>query len=355
MVDEPLHVVIYVTRGFSLLSLSCVPEALCLANRALGRPAYRWSIVSDMSGTVEAACGIAIAVEGAFAEGGGPFSTTAGPRAAMTPILADQEIGADASLRLAGWLRRAHRDGSLIAAAGYGVHFLAKSGMLANKKCSLHWNFIPSFSEEFRSVVPASTIYTVDGNLWTCSGGVAVFDMLLRFVERNHGSHIVGNICEQLVMERIRTEKDRQRIPRTGGKAILGETVKRIIDQMEDRLSEPLTTSELAAAVGLSRRQVERRFSQELGTSPLQFYRELRMERARLLITRSALPMVDVAVACGFVSASHFTRSYRDYFGATPSEERRRALTPLGKSGFQLNLGTSFSNPRGSSPLNATS
>ena len=83
---------------------------------------------------------------------------------------------------------------------------------------------------------------------------------------------------------------------------------------------------EIADAVCLSRRQVERLFQTELETSPSRYYLQLRLERARLLVTQTAMQIVEIAVACGFVSASHFTKCYRRIFGRTPTDERKSVL-----------------------------
>jgi transcriptional regulator GlxA family with amidase domain len=52
----------------------------------------------------------------------------------------------------------------------------------------------------------------------------------------------------------------------------------------------------------------------------------MRLERARELLLQTGKPILDVAVACGFASASHFSRCYRAVYGHKPSDERAAAL-----------------------------
>ena len=97
---------------------------------------------------------------------------------------------------------------------------------------------------------------------------------------------------------------------------------------MEGCLTEPLSLLDVAGNVGLSRRQIERLFRQEMGRSPARYYLEIRLDRARHLLLQSNLPIVEVAVACGFVSASHFSKCYRELYNRSPQQERaERKLT----------------------------
>jgi transcriptional regulator GlxA family with amidase domain len=98
------------------------------------------------------------------------------------------------------------------------------------------------------------------------------------------------------------------------------------IVRMEDNLEKPLPLAEIASDVGLSARQLERLFGRHLGSTPKRHYRDLRLHRARLLLRQTGLSIVDVLLACGFTSHSHFTRCYRERFGRTPKEERAAAL-----------------------------
>lgn len=91
---------------------------------------------------------------------------------------------------------------------------------------------------------------------------------------------------------------------------------------MEANLSEPQALINVAHTIGLSRRQVERLFRQEMGRSPARYYLEIRLDRARHLLLQSSMPVVEVAVACGFVSASHFSKCYRELYRRSPQQER---------------------------------
>ncbi|MFQ5760184.1 MAG: helix-turn-helix domain-containing protein, partial [Acidiferrobacterales bacterium] len=91
---------------------------------------------------------------------------------------------------------------------------------------------------------------------------------------------------------------------------------------MEANLEQPLLHHELAPAVGLSKRQMERLFSRYLDTTPSRYYMDLRLKMGRRLLEQTSLPILEVALACGFSSPGHFSHRYRALFGVSPRQER---------------------------------
>ena len=145
---------------------------------------------------------------------------------------------------------------------------------------------------------------------------------MLSIVAQDYGDNLVNRICEQQLTDRVRNAQDRQRLPLRARLGVQNEKVLSIIEMMENNFSEPLSLLEIAEDADLSRRQVERLFRQEMGRSPARYYLEIRLERARHLLVQSSMPVVEVAVACGFVSASHFSKCYREIYNRTPQQER---------------------------------
>src|SRR3546814_12248147 len=92
---------------------------------------------------------------------------------------------------------------------------------------------------------------------------------------------------------------------------------------MEAHLEEPLARAELARRAGLSSRQLERLFRSYLGRTPTRYYLELRLHRARALLTQTPMSILNVALACGSVHASLFSKCYRQFITKTPREERQ--------------------------------
>ena len=147
--------------------------------------------------------------------------------------------------------------------------------------------------------------------------------MMLTEIMRHHGAETAAAVSELFMHERIREGHDNQRLPLQARLRISHPRLIQAIAEMEHNVEEALTREEIAARVGLSRRQLERLFRRYLNTSPARYYLRLRLERARLLLTQSTMPVTEIAFACGFTSASHFSKCYRDMFTRTPRDERR--------------------------------
>ena len=100
---------------------------------------------------------------------------------------------------------------------------------------------------------------------------------------------------------------------------------------MEANIEEPLTTDEIAQHVCVSRRQLERIFKQYLNRVPSQYYLELRLNKARQLLMQTSKSIIQIGLSCGFSSGPHFSSAYRNFFGATPREDRnqRRSNSPF--------------------------
>jgi transcriptional regulator GlxA family with amidase domain len=132
----------------------------------------------------------------------------------------------------------------------------------------------------------------------------------------------VQEISEQFTCERVRTEEDAQRMPL---QYLVGANQPKLVDAvalMEANIEEPLPLDDVAAYVGISRRQLERLFDRYLHCAPSRYYLELRLYRARLLLLQTNIPIIEVAVSCGFSTAPHFSKCYHDFYGKPPRDAR---------------------------------
>jgi len=219
-------------------------------------------------------------------------------------------------------LREEYNRGVAIGGVCTGAHVLAAAGLLSGKRCAIHWENLPGFQEAFPRANAFADLFEVDSNIFTCAGGTASLDMMLKIIADDFGDNLVNRVCEQVLTDRIRSPSDRQRLPLRARLGVQNSKVLTIIELMEANLSEPLSLLEISDHVGLSRRQIERLFRGEMGRSPARYYLEIRLDRARHLLIQSSMPVVEVAVACGFVSASHFSKCYRELYGRSPQQER---------------------------------
>jgi transcriptional regulator GlxA family with amidase domain len=306
---------------FTLLAFSSAIEALRLANAVLGYDAYTWRLTTSTGEEVRASCGVSVKGDSSIAAERQQVSRQSRPF--MAVICGGRNVERYTCRAIEAWLRECRQNGIAIASLCTGAHLLAHAKLLDDRKCVIHWENFPSFVERFRDASVQTGLFEIDGGIHTCAGGAASFDMMLHIIRRDFGEEVVAGVCERAIVDRIRNAGDRQRLPFAPRLEEHHPAVTRLIERMQQTLTEPVPVEELVADLGLTRRQVERLFRSELRNSPARYYMKLRLERARLLLQQMSTPIVEIAVASGFSSASHFSKCYRDAFGCSPHEVRK--------------------------------
>jgi len=320
----PSRIGFYLLPQFSMIAFSCAMEPLRMANQITGTALYEWELMSSDGRSVMASNGLVLSV-----------SHSAETTAAFDAVfvcggnqvhLIDDEPGLQ-------FLRELDRREVVLGAICTGTHLLARAELLGGYRCTIHWENLASTREEFPELVISPELYEIDGKRYTCAGGTAPLDMMLNEIRSCHGADLATRIGEQYMCERIRDQHDRQRVPLTQRIGASQPKLAEAVSLMEANIEEPMTLDELSHHVGLSRRQLERLFQRYLHCVPTRYYLELRLERARQLLLQTSMPIVDIALACGFISAPHFSKCYRDAFSLPPRDERRRAAGLLKTEG----------------------
>jgi transcriptional regulator GlxA family with amidase domain len=317
-IDLPETLGFLLLPKFSMMAFVSAVEPLRVANRLAGAALYQWEIVSLDGASITASNGMALVADRSL----GQLSRSAS-RYRMVVVGAGFEPEQGYDRRIRDWLRRLDRNGVELGAMDTGSFVLARAGLLDGYRATTHWESLDSFREQFPKVEAEGGLFAIDRNRLTCAGGTAALDMMLHVISRRHGHRLATAVSEQFIHARIRDPQDRQRMEPAARQGIVHAGLGRAIALMEKNLEEPLDAGRMARAAGLSQRQLERLFRQHLKTTPQRYYLDLRLQRARALLQYSEMPVVEVAVACGFGSAPHFSRSYRAWSGRAPSAERR--------------------------------
>jgi len=312
--------VFYLVPDFTMIAFATALDPLRSANRMLGYEAYKWRLASVDGKPVRASNFVECAVDTSLEDERKKMSGQ--DRPSMVIVCSGINVEKYQNKTAFAWLREEYNRGVAIGGLCTGAHILAAAGLLSNKRCAIHWENLPGFSEAFPKANVFADLFEVDQNIYTCAGGTAALDMILKLIGDDFDDHLVNRVCEQVLTDRVRSPTDRQRLPLRARLGVQNAKVLSIIELMEGNLSEPLSLIEVADHVELSRRQIERLFRSEMGRSPARYYLEIRLDRARHLLIQSSLPVVEVAVACGFVSASHFSKCYRELYARSPQQER---------------------------------
>jgi transcriptional regulator GlxA family with amidase domain len=298
---------------FSMMPFAAALEPLRLANRIARRPLYSWRLVSETGEAVAASNGVVVQVDGGLDDVA---------REASIVVCTGFGLERAASRPVLTWLRKQVRRGAGIGALCTGAHVLAKAGLLDGRRCTIHWENHASFAEEFPEVGLSKRLYVVDDGVFTCAGGTAAADMMLHLISEEHGPDMASLVADTLVHTPVRTDADEQRLSVPARIGVRHPKLVQIIQTMERSTEEPVSPSELARSVNMSTRQLERLFRRYLNRSPKRYYMELRLEKARNLLLQTDMSVINVALACGFTSPSHFSKCYRAYFNRTPYRER---------------------------------
>lgn len=315
-----LRIAIVLTPGFSQLALGAMLEPFGLANTLTGASYFDCVLAGSNGAPVKSASGVDVPVQTSFSELRRAICATRSYD--LLVVCGGWDIERTACGDLKSILRMCARQSLVVVTLGTATWVLAELGLLSNANCTIHWEKIPSFSEQFQEVHVQDVLYIRDGQFVTCAGGLAAFDLAQDIIRQRLGDDIAHNVCRYFTADGWRQGETRQAAPR--GLRLAGASEKLIaaIAVMERNIEEPLSLERIAADVKLSRRQLERLFRQHLSQSPLRYYTEIRLERARNLLENTGMSLVTIAIACGFASPSNFSKRFREFFGYPPSSFR---------------------------------
>jgi transcriptional regulator GlxA family with amidase domain len=309
---------------FTLMSYTSAIEVLRMANYLIGSDYYSWSTITLDGRPVPSSSALA------------PLSVTtydACERPDIVFVCGGTNVTRYVDDRVTSLLRKMSRDGIYLGGLCTGTYALVHAGLLDGYDCTIHWENMAGLREKYARVGFLEELFVIDRDRITCSGGIAPIDMMLSLVRSRFGKTLVAEISSQLILDRVRDADDRQYIPLAARMGSNQSTLRKIAELMESNFEEPLSAVELAELVGLSLRQVQRMFSETLGTTPTKYYLRLRLQRARALLTQSAMSVTQIAVACGFQSAGHFSKTYRSMYGRSPRTERQTRFPADGLAG----------------------
>jgi transcriptional regulator GlxA family with amidase domain len=223
------------------------------------------------------------------------------------------------------WLRREARRGLAVGAVCTGAQVIAQAGLLDGRRCTIHWENRDSFEEDFPDIDLTQNVYVIDRDRYTAAGGTASTDLMLKLIARRHGAELANLVADQLIHTAPRSDKDEQRLSIPTRIGVRHPKLATVIHMMEENIEEPISPATLAQDVGMSTRQLERLFRRYLNRSPKRYYMELRLGKARNLLLQTDMSVINVALACGFASPSHFSKCYRSLYKTTPYRERGAA------------------------------
>ena len=314
------HVGFYLLPGFAMMGFSAAVEPLRSANRLSGKNLFKWSLISEEGAPVCASNGIEITTHYSITQKSSDFDLVI-----ICAGFFDHELGN--SRVLLDWLRKLASRGCTMGAISTGSEILANAGLLDGTRCTIHWENDESFRENHPSAILTGGIYEIDRNRITAAGGIASLDLMLNWISRTSDEFLASAIAEQFIYDHLRTPGEFQRSVEIRHARRRSPKLANAIEMMMANIEDIKTSSEIATHVGISLRQLERLFIKYRQKTLHRYYLNIRLERARHLIFYSGISLLEVSVATGFSSQSHFSRCYKERFNSSPSKDRNMGET----------------------------
>lgn len=307
-------------RSFTLSAFGLFVDTLRLASDQLdrsGRVLADWQVLGSTRHLIVSSCGVQVA----------PTSDFVDPRhfdyiAVVGGLLTVQQPVDHETLR---YLKLAASKGVALIGLCTGSFILAEAGVMKEHESCVSWLHYHEFRERFPDHrVRPDRLFNLERKRGSCAGGSSAADLAAALVRRHISRDAERNALEVLQIEKARSQFDIQtRQPLY--EYFNDSRVMAALINMEQHLEGGMTIEQLAASVGLSRRQLERLFANKTRMSPALAFRRLRLDRAKQILLTSKKPIIEVALDVGFVNTSHFTKEFRRAYGQTPGEIRDSA------------------------------
>ncbi len=306
---EGIDVAFVLLPKFTMLAFSSAIEPLRMANQLTQQVLFRWTVLSDDGGPVACSNGVLVMVDGPW--------NTAKPEGIVL-VVSGVEPEGKASVALGDWLRGLWRRGRMVGGLCTGAYALAQAGILKGRRFTMHWDNTTAFSENFPDLEPSRQVFSIDDRVMTCAGGVAAADLMLKLISDRFGAELGQEVMNMCLLTQRRDEADSQTASLATRLGTRHDKLLQAAAYLEARIEEELDLDGCAAHLNLSRRQIERLFNRYLGLTPVRYMNDLRLARGRALLAETDMKVTDVAVACGYASTSHFSKSFRKKYGVSP-------------------------------------
>ena len=300
--------------SFSNLTLAGLMEPWRVANRLADRQVIAWRIASADGRAVASSSGLRIEPHAAMED--------LGPLQAVF-VIASYGAERYCTPRLMRWLRAQARAGVRLGGMETGAYVLALAGLLDGHRATTHWQDLSAFAERFPKLEVVPDRFVIDRGRMTSGGALPTLDLVLELLRRDHGLGLAIAVSSMFIYEQEHAGREPQHMVSAGRLAWQDPVLLRAIRAMEEHIEEPLAIEAVAARAGVGVRELLRRFTVKLGTSPKAYYADLRLTLGRRLLEHTERSVSDIALTCGFGSGSAFARAFRARFGASPSDMRR--------------------------------
>lgn len=313
--------------GFPMACLTSAIEPLRAANEITGRQEFAWRLIGEAAAPVRSSAEVRFDPDQSLSDVAGLnylFFLAAPTSLFQNPKRSNAQIR---------WL---DRSGVVLGGFSGGVFPLVRSGVMDRHAVSVHWCYEAAFKAEFPNIAASQAQILRDRRRYTASGAGAVFDLMLRLIEDRLGRDTMTEVACWFQHPFVRAEDTAQMVPvqkRGGSHDLLPDPVRAAIQMFGEHIEDTVQIADVAVALAMSERHLERCFKQATGQSPLKYYRLMRLKKARQRVLYSTKSIREIAQSVGYASSTPMTRHYAEAFGVNPNDERRRLIGLRGLAG----------------------
>lgn len=227
------------------------------------------------------------------------------------------------------WLNQAARRATRVVSICSGAFLLGAIGLLDGRRATTHWSAVGRLTETLPNTkVDGEAMFVQDGHVWTSAGVTTGIDLALTLIARDLGTDLALAVARELVLHVVRPGGQSQYAAPLSLQAHTGDDLERLIPWLDARLQQSTPVHEMASAMGMSERNFYRRCLRTFGMSPAKLLSELRLDRARALLSDPSAPVQIVATQAGFADASSFSKAFTRRYGTSPTTYRRAFAEP---------------------------
>ncbi|KEJ88155.1 GlxA family transcriptional regulator [Sulfitobacter donghicola] len=302
--------------GFPMACLTSMIEPLRAANEIAQAERFAWQLVSETGERVMSSAQVSFEPNCSLADA---------EELDVIILLSSPMAHFENAKSSPAKLRRMERAGRVMGAVSGGVFPLVRAGLMQGHRCSVHWCYEAAFRAEFPDIEVTDDVTVSEKMRATASGAAAAFDLALHMIDNTFGADVAHEVACWFQHPLMRGKGVRQRVPMLDGTGpALPILVSKAAALFAQRIEDPISIAEVADALQVTPRQIERSFKKATGQSPTHYYRSLRMKAARQLVLYSKDTLPEIALAVGYSSTTPLVQHYRTAFGLSPQEDREQ-------------------------------
>lgn len=307
--------------GFELLDLAGPFEVFQQASRLSGR--YSCEVIARAAGPVRSDSSLQVHA--------GYGVQDHDPRGVDTLVVAGGS-GVDAAREdapLVEWVGSAGAAARRVTSVCSGVFLLAAAGLVSGRRVTSHWSRAAQLAREHpEAVVDCDPIFIKDGRIWTSAGVTAGMDLALALVDEDLGRDVALAVARELVLFLRRPGSQSQFSVPLWSPQPSTDPIRAVVSAVHADPGARHTIGDLAGRARMSPRQLQRRFTDEIGVPPGSYVERVRVESARRALTECADPLESIARRCGFGTGETLRRVFHKHLGVSPFDYRNRFQSP---------------------------